>query len=494
MQENREFFKRVNKAVLRICWAVAVLVDLAIISEYLKGGRTLAFMLAFLVLVQGTIISATMLFRRKPESTVLRTVIFIGFCTAWGVLFLTSKFIMTFAFMFPFVTAYSLYADKKYTLKIVSVIIAINFAKVFIGVSQGLVNQVDTTNYTIQIVMALLFSAAIYIATSVTEELRKNWEDGVQQLKEVSDAQQKMLQDVLHIARTSERNSAEVTGIVNTIATSSETVAHAVEEIISGTSYTTENIQNQTVFAEEIQRKIVNATELSAQMEKAFNATENVVGQGFTIVNALRKNTEVVEAGNSNVVANMQNLEDKSKSIAAIIGVMTGIAEKTNLLALNAAIEASRVGEAGKGFAVVAEEVRSLAEQSNVSARDIARIITALQEDTVSSVSAVSHLNQVYAEQKDLILKTDQVFNSITQNTGDVRQKIKLVVERIQEILAANEKVVEAINNMSAVAEETTANAEEARTITLEHISQSTLSRKLVGELAATLEEMKKYL
>ena len=75
----------------------------------------------------------------------------------------------------------------------------------------------------------------------------------------------------------------------------------------------------------------------------------------------------------------MAKIEDSSRKISDIIGVIDEIARQTNLLALNAAVEAARAGEAGRGFAVVASEVRSLAQRASQAAKDIKDLITNTQ-------------------------------------------------------------------------------------------------------------------
>jgi methyl-accepting chemotaxis protein len=94
---------------------------------------------------------------------------------------------------------------------------------------------------------------------------------------------------------------------------------------------------------------------------------------------ALSASTTAIRGGDAvaKVVDTMKGINDGSKKIADIIGVIDGIAFQTNILALNAAVEAARAGEQGRGFAVVAGEVRSLAGRSTAAAREIKSLINA---------------------------------------------------------------------------------------------------------------------
>lgn len=126
----------------------------------------------------------------------------------------------------------------------------------------------------------------------------------------------------------------------------------------------------------------------------------------------------------------MNEINEKSKSIAEILDIINGIAEQTNLLALNASIEAARAGEAGRGFAVVAESVRDLSEQTAKAALDTTELINqsnlavekgnALAEETCAQmkqvVMATEEVNKQISQIAECIVKGSQMTSSVTDD------------------------------------------------------------------------------
>ncbi len=132
-------------------------------------------------------------------------------------------------------------------------------------------------------------------------------------------------------------------------------------------------MQEMTASAEEVARNTSFAAEAARQTKVLADQGQGAVA---ATVNAMSALSEDIAAAAETI----QSLEQDALSIGAVLDVIQGVSEQTNLLALNAAIEAARAGEQGRGFAVVAAEVRTLAQRTQVSAQEIAAMVTDLQQ------------------------------------------------------------------------------------------------------------------
>src|SRR5690606_30876658 len=112
------------------------------------------------------------------------------------------------------------------------------------------------------------------------------------------------------------------------------------------------------------------------------------------------------------------HLNEESVGISAVLTVINGIAEQTNLLALNAAIEAARAGEAGRGFAVVADEVRGLAQRTQQSTRQIEELISNLQKGAQGAASMMESSSALVGETVNRAHEVQAELHAITQTVS----------------------------------------------------------------------------
>jgi len=204
------------------------------------------------------------------------------------------------------------------------------------------------------------------------------------------------------------------------VQSAADEVSRGAEEISQGNTNLSQRTEEQASSLEETASSMEEMT--STVRQNADNA-----GQASQLAAAARSQAE--KGGNvvARAVQAMAGINDASKKITDIIGVIDEIAFQTNLLALNAAVEAARAGEQGRGFAVVASEVRSLAGRSASAAKEIKALI----KDSVQKVNEGSNLvTQSGATLEQLVGAVKKV-NDIVAEIADASQEQSAGIEQV---------------------------------------------------------------
>ncbi len=191
---------------------------------------------------------------------------------------------------------------------------------------------------------------------------------------------------------------------------------------------------NQTLtMVESMNQSVLDEVQSANLAAEAANHSNLVAKQGQHTVSSTVTNIEQLATYLQQASATIAQLEQDSNQVGAVLEVIKGIAEQTNLLALNAAIEAARAGEQGRGFAVVADEVRTLASRTQKSTEQIQRTIEQLQNAARDAVQKM----KLSSEQAQLSVQSaNQAGHSLQEITGSIAQ----ICAMNQEIAAATDE------------------------------------------------------
>lgn len=483
---------RTNRVVLILHWVLDAFLILGYIVEWLKGGRSAQFVVVFLIIVVIPMVAATIVYIKDNDTRVMRIITLLGYFLLYSIVIFSSTRTLVYVYMFPIISMYLLYFNLRLIVLSCSFLLVSNVGRIiWLVTAMGMNDASITTDYTIQFASVFLYGFSLIVSTRLSN--RFNYEK-ISSIEDQNKQQEEILKDVLHIAAILDNNSNKVFSIVEELSQTTNNVTNAVSEIAAGADETTNSIQSQSELTHNIQSIIQNTSKLAEDMRSITESTAVTVNQGLGIIRNLSQEASKVEADSEETYTTMLELKERSNEIQSMSNLISEISEQTNLLSLNAAIESARAGEVGRGFAVVAEEIGKLADESKNSAGKIAQIVSGLEKNADRSLAAVKNLKEINTAQNDYIHDTENVFNDITTKMEDVNSIVILVETRINDILQSNNKIVENINSISGVAEQTSATTQEASSMTEQNIERSQKARDLVQELIDTSKQMKKYM
>lgn len=221
----------------------------------------------------------------------------------------------------------------------------------------------------------------------------------------------------------------------------------------------------------EVARNAQAVAEASRQADEQSQAGAQAVNATIQAMRAMAREVEQAQAS-------IHELEAETASIGAVLEVIRGIAEQTNLLALNAAIEAARAGEQGRGFAVVADEVRALAARTQDSTKDIQSRIERLQGGVQQAVRVMQAGSQQARAGVEQAAGVDQALvstNEAVQRISDMAAQIATACEQqssVTEEIARNISDINTLSNRAAQMSDDSAQASQQLTVTAEQLTR----------------------
>jgi methyl-accepting chemotaxis protein-1 (serine sensor receptor) len=250
----------------------------------------------------------------------------------------------------------------------------------------------------------------------------------------------------------------QVRGGSESIASASGQIAQGNQDLSQRTEEQASALQQTAASMEQLSQTVLQNAEHARQADSLARGASDVATRGGGVVDE--------------VVATMKGIDESSRRIADIIGVIDGIAFQTNILALNAAVEAARAGEQGRGFAVVASEVRTLAQRSADAAREIKGLITEsvgrvdagtrlvdqageTMREIVASIARVSdivgEISTASTEQSNGVAQIDEAVRQMDQTTQQNAALVEESAAAADSLRSQARELVEAVSRFRGV-------------------------------------------
>ncbi len=276
-----------------------------------------------------------------------------------------------------------------------------------------------------------------------------------------------------HVGTELKKVIREISDQVVNLSQSAETSAATVEELAAGADTIAQNVDNVQANAEFTKKsveQVLDAMEdLSTSVSTVAAKVESVsrLSQDADTTSTRGVSQAAVAGDGINAIHNavsdvgviIHDIRDQMIEIGKIVDIISNIADQTNLLALNAAIEAARAGDAGRGFAVVANEVKTLAQDSQGSAENIANIIASLQHQSEKASHAMDLATAEVSKGSLAITDTISFFYSIADQTKQISMHMNEVAALSEEEAASVEQITASVSEVNKMA---TSTAEEA--------------------------------
>ena len=322
----------------------------------------------------------------------------------------------------------------------------------------------------------------VHDASEKAEEAHKRGEEAKLAMEEARVAQAQaeqakregMISAAAQIEEVVEQLNVSISDISEQVENTSGALDHAASRLAETATAMEE--MNSTVL--EVAKNAGGASDISNAAKRKAEVGSEIVSRAVVGIQEVQRQSQALRDG-------MTQLDDHAKAISQIMGVISDIADQTNLLALNAAIEAARAGEAGRGFAVVADEVRKLAEKTMSSTTDVGNAIAAIQQSAGQSIQQVEKAVGNISEATEYSNKSGEALKEIVGMVDQTADEVRAIAAASEQQSATSEEINRSVADVNHIAASTSQSMQVA-------MKELESLRALARSLMDLIEHMKK--
>lgn len=474
-KENDYELAKANAVAMNCHCLVCSIMSVAYFVEFLKGDRTLLYVLVTIVLAMAPVAGEFISYKKMHDTKMIKHFVGIGYAILYTFVMFTTNNHFTFVYVIPMLIAITVYNDFKYSLPIEVGMVIVNIVQLVMFFQKGIYTKADMASVGIQFFVIVLICGIQLYASIVTEKLNQK---KLAELKAEHEKTEELLMRIMDTSDKMTQQIAESAQKTASLGESMQAMKESMEEVNSGSNDTAEAVQSQLNQTEEIQAMVEQVEKGTENIIDSMNQNKEAIAQGNANVGILVKQAEETVESGKKVTEELSQLDTYMSQMNSILDIINSITSQTSLLALNASIEAARAGEAGRGFAVVASEISQMAQQTKDSTVQISQLIENVSNAIQMVVEVSGSMISMIESQNETTEKTAESFTVIEKNSDNVYGHSNELAAYVTKLADANKKIIDSISTISAISEEVAAHASDT-------LSATESNNVIVEELAA---------
>lgn len=481
MSVQQEELARSNFYAMTCHTVESAIIVVAYFLEFIKGARTLGYVIATILLAMVAPIVENVLFRKDKCTPLIKHLVSYGFGIFYTFICLTTTNKLAFVYVIPMLIVVTAFNDYKYCAKISASAWVVNVIQVIYFLKTGVYTAADSASIEIQVLVMLIIA---FYAAYCARTLVKNSDAKMAQIKEQGEQAENVLNETLAISSEMVTNIDCVSGKILELNESVTMTKDAMGEVNTGSADTADAVQRQLMMTENIQNKVDDVGGGADRIVQSISDTNRAIEAGSKNIEMLVQQVDDSVQSGKRVSAELEELNADMEQMNSVIEIIESITSETGLLALNASIEAARAGEAGRGFAVVASEISKMASETEEATAQIKTMIENISE-------TINRVVDVTGKMVDMIDGQHETTNLTAQSFKDIETSTQVIVSNSQnlhgyvgDLAGANREIIDSISTISAITEEVSAHANDTYSI-------SEQNSEIVRDLVVYMDRIK---